>query len=276
MPIPCNPPIDLYMIFKEVYGRDPNPGENFNLDQLVQASNLTDKTLPHDMLMFLCYTHKTGKWIPDESTAYCETQSVVLNEFDYMVIRFIWVNSKQLSDGTTVTGTDANPINGTDLDIAVGFRQTNTTWDNKYVGYWQQPQSKNTLPNDITPKTDAYLWWASDSVGGSGVETVLIGMDKFLTDHPSTPNIIEIPLYMHWYDKVADGRFNLQFATYKGGTMSQQGTDIINTGGTLTNALNEERVSIKQSKNTIVNSTDYDLVALLQYDRTLKTGSLII
>jgi hypothetical protein len=79
MALNCNPPISLHQIFFEIYGRNPNIGESFSLDSLVQASNLADKSLPHDMLMFLCYTHAipviSGNW-------YATLSEVVVNSHD--------------------------------------------------------------------------------------------------------------------------------------------------------------------------------------------------
>jgi hypothetical protein len=66
MPVPCSAPITLQQVFEEIYGRSPNVGETYNLDQLVQDSSLTDKVFPHDLLMFLCYSHTPYVFTPDD------------------------------------------------------------------------------------------------------------------------------------------------------------------------------------------------------------------
>jgi hypothetical protein len=55
MPLNPNPPLDLREIHKEIYGSYPTGTTDLNA--LVQVSNLSDKTLPHDILMFLGYSH---------------------------------------------------------------------------------------------------------------------------------------------------------------------------------------------------------------------------
>jgi len=50
-------PISMAEVFAEIYGRSPVTGEPYTLAQLVQASNLSNKNTPYDLLRFRGYTH---------------------------------------------------------------------------------------------------------------------------------------------------------------------------------------------------------------------------
>ena len=142
---------------------------------------------------------------------------IVLNNFDFMLVRYLW----------------NYPLDGKDLDIRVGYLNTGTTWDYNYVGYGQGP-------TDFVPatssSTDSYLWWAQDDTNPTnpddGIESVVIGVKNFIIDNPGTSNDIEIGMYAHWWAERDDGNITLEISTYLGGYMTQSGTNIINIGGT--------------------------------------------
>ena len=50
-------PVSMRDVFYEIYGRYPAAGESYTLAQLVQASNLSNKGQPYDLLRFRGYTH---------------------------------------------------------------------------------------------------------------------------------------------------------------------------------------------------------------------------
>ena len=138
--------------------------------------------------------------------------SIEVNDFDYMTVKYQWV-----------TG------DGTDLDVMVGFENNHTADDGLYVGYGQ-PNA--TVPANASPQSDAYLWWGTDNTSAAGVEAVLIGMEKFVAAFPSSPDVVEVGLYAVWFGPPLSGDFTVALVTYKGGTMSLSGTDFVNTGGT--------------------------------------------
>lgn len=137
---------------------------------------------------------------------------IEVNDFDFMAVRYHWQQSA-----------------GSDLDTITGFENNGTTSDNIYVGYGQP---NLTVPANKIPQTEAYLWWAGDNTGVSGYECILIGIEEFVASFPASPNIIEVGLYAVWYGGPGSGDFTVELVTYKGGTMSLQGTNFINTGGT--------------------------------------------
>lgn len=201
------------------------------------------------------------KWVPDESTAYCETQNIVINNFDYLVARFIW----------------EYPAAGKDLDIQVQFENNSTpTVDNKYVGYGGVDP---TVPVSTIPETNAYLWWALDDTNpglepSTGIEGVLVGMKKFRDDFSGSPNIIEVALYCVWYSSVSSGDFQLEVATYLGGAMSKSGTNIINTGGVqVSSDVRNLNTLIQNKLRTPASSYK---VGVLRYNKTTDSAVLIL
>lgn len=185
---------------------------------------------------------------------------IPIEEFDYLVARYMW----------------DYPVAGRDLDIQVQFENNSTpSIDNIYVGFGGV---NPTVPSGTVPETDAYLWWGLDDTNASanpqGIEGVLLGLKKFKDDFPSSPNIIEVSFYAVWYAIVATGNFTVEIATYKGGTMSKVGTNIVNTGGVQV-SLDSRNVNtmIQNQLHTPANSYK---VGILQYNKTTDTAVFIL
>lgn len=198
------------------------------------------------------------KWIGSEP--YCVTQDVVINEFDYLVARFLW----------------EFPVAGQDLDIQVRYEDNGIpSVDGLYVGYGAV---NDTVPANEAVKSNAYLWWGLDDTNSSnavyGIEGVLVNLKKFRDDFPGSGNIIRVGLYSVWYNRAATGNFQLEIKTYKGGEMSKVGTDIINTGGTAVS-------SDVRNLNTLINNQLHVpessfKVGVLEYNKTTDQAILIL
>jgi len=182
----------------------------------------------------------------------CTPKTIEVNNFDFLAVRYHWD-----------TGA------GSDMDILVGFENNGTTYDNQYVGYGQ-PNA--TVPASTTPPSNAYLWWGLDNTGSSGYEGVLIGIKKFVEAFPNSPNIVEVVLYAVWFGQPATGNFSVELATYLGGSMSLDGTNFINTGGSV---VSSNTVSL----NTLIQSqahspaTSYK-VGVLKYDKSAQSATI--
>ena len=197
------------------------------------------------------------KWVPEQP--FCVTNEIVFNPFDYMVVRFIYTK----------------PEAGSDLDIMIYYDETGTIYDKDAVGYGQSPNTVK-IPLDSTPDNDSYLWWANDDVSspnGTCVEAVVIGIDNFNNNNVVVDNFIKVFLRVGWYSTIGSGNVVVQLETYLGGAMSKVGTNIINTGGTLTTS---------QIKNIVITSgtgqvslVKSNLVGTITYDKTNKTATLI-
>lgn len=199
------------------------------------------------------------KWNP--SDPYCLTENIVIDEFDFMVVRFLW----------------QYPQAGKDLDIQVQYENNSTpSVDNQYVGFGGP--TSGTIPISVSPKEDGYLWWGLDDTNGTGspqgIEGVLVNIKKFITDFPASPNNVDVGIYAVWYSSVANGNFTLDVKTYKGGTMSKVGTDIVNTGGVLVSSDVRDMNTLIQNK-LHVPASSYR-VGVLRYNKTSDSAILIL
>lgn len=165
-----------------------------------------------------------------------EGEGGTVEDFDYAVIKYRWL-----------------PSGGQDLDTRTSL--TNPDRNNAMVG-WDRLSADN-----------GYLVWNGDNTA-NGVETVLLDVKKILLDFPQQVTI-EADMRAFWYSTRLDGNLDIEFATYKGGTMQKSGYDFINTGGNLIQ-------NLKVSTNTTDTNTDGngERLAKLTYNIFSKTGSL--
>lgn len=165
-----------------------------------------------------------------------EGEGGTVEDFDYAVIRYRWL-----------------PSGGQDLDTRTSL--TNPNRNNAMVGW-------NKLSTD-----NGYLVWNGDNTA-NGVETVLLDVKKILLDFPQQVTI-EADMRAFWYNTRMDGNLDIEFATYKGGTMQKSGYDFINTGGNLVQ-------NLKVSTNTTDTNREGngERLAKLTYNIFSKTGSL--
>ena len=156
--------------------------------------------------------------------------------FDYAVIRYRWKTT-----------------DGQDLDTRTCL--TNPDRSSHMVGW-------NRLSAD-----EGYLEWNGDN-RTNGVETILLDVKKTQADYPNQVNI-EVDMRAFWYSNRLNGNLDIEFATYKGGTMQKSGFDFVNTGGNLVQ-------NLKVSTNTQDTNTsgDGERLAKLTYNVYSKTGSL--
>lgn len=199
----------------------------------------------------------TPKWIPAEP--FCDTTEVSFNAFDHMVIRFEYTR----------------PLNGMDLDIMIFYRDTGTIYDLDAVGYGQGPNTRK-VPFDGIADKDAYLWWAADdtrSPDGPCVEAVVLGVSNIITGNPTIADNIYIDLRLGWYRIKGTGDVRISLVTYLGGIMTQQGTNILNVGGTQVDSKSKD-VVVTSAPNqvTLLHS---DLVGTIVYNKTTKKATLI-
>lgn len=186
-------------------------------------------------------------------------ESVVFDPFDYMVVKFTY----------------EKPTDGSDLDIMIAYADTGTIYDGNAVGFGQGTTDNIKIPLNTTPDADAYLWWANDdnaSPAGTCVEAVVIGVKNLYDNETGVSNIITIPLRVGWYGAIGTGNVTVRLITYLGGTMSQSGTDIINTGGVLVDDQSLTRqVTSGTGQVTVIHS---NLIGTVTYDNTTSTAIL--
>ena len=162
----------------------------------------------------------------------------VIKAFDYALIRYRWT-----------------PTGGEDLDTRTYLSKPNRS--GRRVGW-------NRLKND-----NSYLIWNEDNTG-SGVESVLIDIDKIHVDYPGEQNI-ELKMDGFWYRQAKSGKLDIEFATFKGGKMVASGYDWINEGGLAIQILKLGVDTLVQQSSNI----EGENLATLHYDTLLKKGTLV-
>lgn len=160
----------------------------------------------------------------------------IIKDFDFAVMRYKWLQS-----------------GGRDLDTRTYI--TTPDRSNRKVG-WAR------LKND-----NSYLIWNEDNTG-SGVESVLIDIGKLKLDYPSEP-ILNIKMDAFWYNQLGDGKINLEFVTFKGGSMAISGYDWVNQGGLPIQILTLPVNTLV----TMADDIDGENLATLSYDTLLKKGT---
>lgn len=192
---------------------------------------------------------------PIFNTTACPIDEVILDPFDYLVVRYIWTAES-----------------GVDLDTFTGFINTGTIYDNDWVGYAQGESQVPTIA--IQPDlSKSYLRWASDNTTQSGVEAVLINFKQFLEDF-STLNNIQVQLAAIWYNQLLSGEVQIELSTYLDGTMIQNTTtfDFENQGGNIVNHIIVNK--IVSTQGITANIIDATIVGTVNYDKITKQAIL--
>jgi hypothetical protein len=187
-----------------------------------------------------------------------DSSTIIIKEFDYMVVRYIWAEGS-----------------GRDLDIMVGFEGNETPIDSQYIG-WNNNMGNDgknrTIPMYTQPESGAKLWWAFDNRTTAGVEGVLIGIKSFIDTYPQSPNIIKVGLYAVWWGAVESGDFQLKLETYKDGSMTTSDTNFINIGGHSVSS-NTKNLNTKIQNNNSNVRTSYK-AGVLNYNKALQTATI--
>ncbi len=211
--------------------------------------NLTrHKLIPYDTV--LVTTELTPKAPPIE---------VALREFDFLIIRYRWFDysGSDMDTRTCIEGT---------IDPAV---------DNKYIG-WSRGDidgGRRYVGNILDP----YIIWGGDNTSAFGEEQVLVNFKKVLEDHPLIVDVFA-RMRAFWYGSKNTGQIQIEFQTYLGGTMSQDGLGFKNTGGQSIDLVTHD---------TIVNLTRYQVpgaavnidgedVGKIKYNKLTKQAILIV
>lgn len=99
------------------------------------------------------------------------------------------------------------------------------TIDNLGVGY--------NGPGNGDESVRSVLKWGGDNTG-SGKECVWMSVKDLRAQYYSTlPDETQFMAYATWFASIGTGKCSFELVGYKGGTMSQDGYNFINTGGSV-------------------------------------------
>ena len=192
--------------------------------------------------------------------------SVVIEDVDYVVIRYKWQSPGQdLDTHTRITNSSSEQIN------------------NYAVGWYAN--SNSHVPEDITDINTNLLNWSGDNTG-SGQESVLFNASNINKYYSSSlPNLVNIELRCGWYGNVGDEVY-IQIDAYKNGIMTIDPNNpyrYINEGGELKYSTEERLLNVN---NTSVYTSQIGgippincpvhAVATLEYDQTTQNVTLTI
>jgi hypothetical protein len=174
-----------------------------------------------------------------DSEPYFNNGQTLFNAFDYAIVRYLWTSAggQDLDTRTKVI----NPFTSSD----VGWSRNSAT-----IG----------------------LQWGGDNTG-VGTEAVLIDFPAIGNNSNKTStSVIQVSLSAFWYSSVSSGALTIEFETYLGGTMVQQGFDFSNNGGTLVDSLTIAR-STQLQQSADING---ERLAVISYNPISKLASLTL
>lgn len=171
-----------------------------------------------------------------------------LADFDFFVVRYRW--STYDLDTRTVLRNE-----GTEIDVN-GFGASGTPGYALVDGAYRSP--------------NGYVSWALDNTQG-GYESCLVDIKKAQFDRAGNFNI---DFYAHWYTpgNITDRVVEVQFATYKGGTMRAENFNWVNDGGAAVQS-GTFLCQVDAQSQTSDLSVRGDYVARLDWDRPTQTGT---
>jgi hypothetical protein len=147
------------------------------------------------------------KWVAGGEDLELCTPPVVVNNPDYVVMRYFWTE-----------------LDGQDLDSATMAQGSGlAAIDGKVTG-WNMPNAGDTaLAN--------YMRWGGDNMA-SGQETVMLNLVKMREQYSAVSENFNIELYANWFEQKLNGHAVIQVTAYRGGVMAKSGTQWVNIGGT--------------------------------------------
>lgn len=189
-------------------------------------------------------TFRDGKWYYElvTKTYPSNTGGIKIGDVDFVTFRYLWESSS-----------------GRDLDTMTEALNSNVpTIDNLAVG-WSGPGNGDSSVREV-------LKWGGDNTG-SGKECVWMSVkDLRAKYYDILPEETYFMAYATWVGSKGTGKCSFELVGYKGGTMSQDGYNFINTGGSVVYQNTYDFVC-HTSKGSSTYKTSYEKVARVTYNK---------
>lgn len=189
-------------------------------------------------------TFRDGKWYYElvTKTYPSNTGGIKIGDVDFVTFRYLWESSS-----------------GRDLDTMTEALNSNVpTIDNLAVG-WSGPGNGDSSVREV-------LKWGGDNTG-SGKECVWMSVkDLRAKYYDILPEETYFMAYATWFGSKGTGKCSFELFGYKGGTMSQDGYNFINTGGSVVYQNTYDFVC-HTSKGSSTYKTSYEKVARVTYNK---------
>lgn len=189
-------------------------------------------------------TFRDGKWYYElvAKTYPSNIGGIKIGDVDFVTFRYLWESSS-----------------GRDLDTMTEALNSNVpTIDNLAVG-WSGPGNGDSSVREV-------LKWGGDNTG-SGKECVWMSVkDLRAKYYDILPEKTYFMAYATWFGSKGTGKCSFELVGYKGGTMSQDGYNFINTGGSVVYQNTYDFVCYT-SKGSSTYKTSYEKVARVTYNK---------
>lgn len=189
-------------------------------------------------------TFRDGKWYYElvTKTYPSNTGGIKIGDVDFVTFRYLWESSS-----------------GRDLDTMTEALNSNVpTIDNLAVG-WSGPGNGDSSVREV-------LKWGGDNTG-PGKECVWMSVkDLRAKYYDILPEETYFMAYATWFGSKGTGKCSFELVGYKGGTMSQDGYNFINTGGSVVYQNTYDFVC-HTSKGSSTYKTSYEKVARVTYNK---------
>lgn len=189
-------------------------------------------------------TFRDGKWYYElvTKTYPSNTGGIKIGDVDFVTFRYLWESSS-----------------GRDLDTMTEALNSNVpTIDNLAVG-WSGPGNGDSSVREV-------LKWGGDNTG-SGKECVWMSVKDLRAKYYNIlPEETYFMAYATWFGSKGTGKCSFELVGYKGGTMSQDGYNFINTGGSVVYQNTYDFVC-HTSKGSSTYKTSYEKVARVTYNK---------
>ncbi len=178
---------------------------------------------------------------------FCFYEPRMVNEyinkpFDYLVIRYNLKdsNSSDIDTRTSLVNTSYQDMYKEDN---ITTNSTIVPIDGNDVGW-----ARGTIISSTSGTS--YLHWGGDNATSLGGESILVDFKQIGNDLSYLENI-QVRLRAFFYTVKASGKIEIELATYKGGTMTQVGTDFQNVGGISVQSIKTDRTITTQMSSDI-------------------------
>lgn len=189
-------------------------------------------------------TFRDGKWYYElvTKTYPSNTGGIKIGDVDFVTFRYLWESSS-----------------GRDLDTMTEALNSNVpTIDNLAVG-WSGPGNGDSSVREV-------LKWGGDNTG-SGKECVWMSVkDLRAKYYDILPEETYFMAYATWFGSKGTGKCSFELVGYKGGMMSQDGYNFINTGGSVVYQNTYDFVC-NTHKGAGSYKTSYEKVARITYNK---------
>lgn len=189
-------------------------------------------------------TFRDGKWYYELVTKTYPSNigGIKIGDVDFVTFRYLWESSS-----------------GRDLDTMTEALNSNVpTIDNLAVG-WSGPGNGDSSVREV-------LKWGGDNTG-SGKECVWMSVkDLRAKYYDILPEETYFMAYATWFGSKGTGKCSFELVGYKGGMMSQDGYNFINTGGSVVYQNTYDFVC-HTSKGSSTYKTSYEKVARVTYNK---------